>query len=74
MKPRTIKTLGYIVSTLSVILLGIVSWKSASEQGLLLICLIGGMVASVMGMLLRWISYQIEEHRGSEAKLPPTDS
>ncbi|HEV2817846.1 MAG TPA: hypothetical protein VGW40_11585 [Allosphingosinicella sp.] len=55
------KGLGYLVSTLSVILLGIVAWKSASEQPLLLACLVLGMAASVVGMGLRWISHRIDE-------------
>lgn len=60
-RPALIKSSGYIVSTLSVVMLGIVSAKSASEHPLLLLCLIGGMVASVVGMGLRWLSYQMEE-------------
>lgn len=55
------KGLGYLVSTLSVILLGIVSWNSASERPLLLACLIGGMVASMLGMSLRWISHRRDQ-------------
>jgi len=58
---NTIKTAGYLVSTLSVLLLGIVSWKAASEHPVLTACLIGGMLASILGMLLRWISYQVQE-------------
>jgi len=56
------KGLGYLVSSISVLLLGLVSWKSASEQPLLFACLIGGMIASVAGMLLRWISHRIGEN------------
>jgi hypothetical protein len=55
------KGFGYLVSTLSVILLGSVAWKSASEQPLLFLCLILGMIASVAGMALRWISHRIEQ-------------
>lgn len=55
------KGLGYLVSSLSVLLLGIVAWKSAAEQALLLACLIGGMAASVLGMMLRWTSHRIEQ-------------
>jgi hypothetical protein len=55
------KGLGYSVSILSVILLGIVAWKSASEQPLLFACLIAGMAASIAGMGLRWISHRIEQ-------------
>ena len=56
-----LKGFGYLVSTLSVILLGIVSWKSASEQPVLFACLILGMLASVAGMSLRWISHRMEQ-------------
>jgi hypothetical protein len=56
-----LKGLGYLVSTASVILLGITAWKSASEQPLLLACLILGMLASVTGMGLRWISHRMEQ-------------
>jgi hypothetical protein len=61
-----LKGLGYLVSTLSVILLGIVSWKSASEQPLLFVCLILGMAASVAGMGLRWISHRMEQKEKAE--------
>jgi len=59
--PGTIKTLGYAISTLSVILLGIVSWKSASADMLLMLCLLGGMATSITGMALRWLSYRLEK-------------
>jgi hypothetical protein len=59
-QPTTIKTIGYAISTLSVVLLGIVSWKAASQQPLLIACLLAGMAASFAGMALRWISYRIE--------------
>lgn len=61
MTPPTIKTLGYAISTVSVILLGIVSWHSAREQPLLFACLLGGMAASMLGMFLRWLSYELEK-------------
>ena len=57
-----IKTAGYIVSTLSVVALGLVSWKAATEDGFLTTCLILGVVLSIAGMVLRWISYQVEEN------------
>ena len=62
-----LKTLGYLVSTLSVILLGITSWKSASEHPTLMACLLGGMASSVGGMLLRWLSY-VNEQREKQQK------
>lgn len=55
------KGLGYLVSTLSVILLGIVAWQSASQKPLLLACLLAGMAASILGMVLRWISHRRDQ-------------
>jgi hypothetical protein len=62
--PHFIKSLGYLVSTVSVILLAIVSWQSASKETFLAICLIVGAATSIIGMALRWSSYVIEKHRG----------
>jgi uncharacterized membrane protein YvlD (DUF360 family) len=62
--PHFIKTLGYLVSVVSVVLLAIVSWKSASQDSLLLAALIGGAATSIIGMFLRWLSYTMERHRG----------
>ncbi len=61
--PRSakIKTFGYGISVISVILLGVVSWKNASSEPLLAICFFGGASTSVAGMGLRWWSYEIEE-------------
>jgi len=62
--PHFLKSLGYLISVVSVLMLGAVSWKSASEHPLMLACLIGGMTTSIIGMALRWSSYVIEKHRG----------
>jgi len=62
--PHFIKSLGYLISTASVILLGIVSWQSASKETFLTICLIVGAATSIIGMALRWSSYVLEKHRG----------
>jgi hypothetical protein len=62
--PYVIKTLGYLISTISVMLLAAVSWKSASKEPVLLACLIGGAATSILGMVLRWTSYALEKHRG----------
>ena len=56
-----LKTLGYLISTLSVVLLAIVSWKATAAEPLLRGCLIGGAVASVLGMFCRWLSYEYEK-------------
>ncbi|KRC82323.1 hypothetical protein [Sphingomonas sp. Root241] len=70
-----LKGLGYLTSTLSVLLLGIVSLKAAEESPLLLACLLLGMTTSVAGMCLRWRSHRLEQHekdreRESPAALP----
>jgi hypothetical protein len=61
--PRSarIKTAGYLISTCSVVLLAVVSWKSAASNPALAACLLGGALSSVTGMGLRWWSYEIEE-------------
>jgi hypothetical protein len=76
-----LKLTGYLVSSVSVILLGIVSWKGASEQPILMFCLILGMATSILGMLFRWLSYQREHKpfkRAAEERMvepgPPSKS
>jgi hypothetical protein len=56
-----LKTLGYLVSIVSVFLLGAVAWKSASEHPTLLLALICGMGTSILGMFLRWLSFLNEQ-------------
>lgn len=63
MKPTALKTSGYIISTLSVILLAVVSWKATAEDPVLRACLVGGALASVLGMFCRWLSYEFEKKR-----------
>lgn len=55
------KRSGYLVSTLSVILLAIVSFKGAKDDPALLALLILGAIASVVGMGMRWVSFEWEE-------------
>jgi biotin transporter BioY len=68
--PLVIKTCGYLVSTISVVLLAIVAWPNASKEPLLAAALLVGAAASVTGMGLRWLSYWIEERRKKEANRP----
>ncbi|WP_296595383.1 hypothetical protein [Phenylobacterium sp.] len=58
-----LKTLGYVISALSVVLLAVPSWKSASEHPVLLFALMAGMATSILGMFLRWLSYLNEQKR-----------
>lgn len=55
------KTIGYLISSLSVVLLAAVSWKSAVETPALMLPLIAGVATSILGMLLRWISFRKDE-------------
>ncbi len=60
------KTLGYLTSTISVLLLAIVSWDSAKTDDLLRNCLIVGAAASVLGMFFRWLSFRLDEKPHSD--------
>lgn len=59
--PRSLKGFGYIVSTVSVLLLAAVSWKSAKHDLALALCLYAGAATSIFGMCCRWASYALEE-------------
>jgi hypothetical protein len=62
-----LKTLGYLVSIVSVILLGITAWDGASDKPALLACLVLGMATSIGGMGLRWASYLREQRQKPKA-------
>lgn len=55
------KTSGYVISTVSVILLAIVAWKGAKDDPTLTILLILGALTSIAGMLCRWIAFLRDE-------------
>ena len=57
----THKGLGYLTSTVSVLLLGAVSLKAAEESALLMVCLLLGMTTAILGMCLRWRSHRLEQ-------------
>ncbi|HEX8300121.1 hypothetical protein [Sphingomonas sp.] len=56
-----LKGWGYLSSVISVLMLGIVSLKTAWEDPLLATCLATGVVTAIVGMLLRWRSHRIHE-------------
>ena len=60
MQSKTLKSIGYVISTLSVLLLGAVAWDTAREAGNLPL-LLGGVAFAIAGMYLRWASYQRQE-------------
>jgi hypothetical protein len=67
-----LKPLGYAISSLSVVLLGIVAWDGASQKPLLVACLAAGMATSIVGMGFRLASFlrqQAEKRRERAAPL-----
>lgn len=64
MRPlHLIKTTGYATSSVSVLLLGAVSWKSAHSDPVMSLLLAAGMATSILGMGCRWFTYQKSEER-----------
>lgn len=61
-----LKGVGYLISTVSVILLAVVSWPHAKESTILAGCLIAGAATSLIGMFCRWLSYEIEKRQKGE--------
>lgn len=59
-----LKTLGYFISTLSVLMLGAVSWRATEADAQLRLWLVVGMAASIIGMFCRWLSYRLQEKPG----------
>jgi hypothetical protein len=56
-----LKGFGYLLSILSVFLLAAGSFKTASQQPVLLLCLLAGVATSIVGMLLRWLDHRREQ-------------
>jgi membrane protein DedA with SNARE-associated domain len=55
------KALGYLISSVSVLLLGAVAWSGTADKPTMRLCLILGMIASILGMAARWISFRRDE-------------
>ena len=54
---------GYLTSSISVALLAIPGLKSALESPFMAACFLGGMLASITGMYLRWRSHRLEQRQ-----------
>lgn len=65
MQANLLKTLGYLISTFSVIMLGFVAWASTAGNDTMRALLLLGAGASIAGMLLRWLSYQVDAKEGA---------
>jgi hypothetical protein len=64
-----LKAIGYLISIISVICLGIVSWSGAAEHPLMLALLLAGMATSILGMLLRLWSYVREKRCEAQTRI-----
>jgi hypothetical protein len=62
------KSLGYLISTLSVLMLGAVAWPRAGDPPGTMWLVLGGMTASVLGMFLRYLSHRQDKRDIAEAK------
>lgn len=58
MEGKSLKGVGYLVSIFSVFLLAAAAWETASSNPLLQLCLIGGVVTSIVGMALRYAAHR----------------
>ena len=63
-----IKGLGYIVSIVSVFLIGAVAWPKPQEADWMRLALIAGMATSIMGMGLRYIAHRKEQRKIKQAQ------
>jgi hypothetical protein len=59
---------GYVASIVSVVLLGIPALKSASDSAVMAACLLAGMVLSIAGMGLRWLSHRQDQKRQDQKR------
>jgi hypothetical protein len=55
------KGLGYLISTVSVMLLGLVAWPKPDEPRWKSAVLVAGMTASIMGVGLRFLAHRKEQ-------------
>ncbi|HEV2748412.1 MAG TPA: hypothetical protein VGW34_14090 [Allosphingosinicella sp.] len=52
------KGVGYLISTVSVVLLAIVAWQSTIQNPDLKPYLIGGVLTSILGMFVRYLAHE----------------
>ena len=65
-----LKSYGYLISIVSVVLLGSVAWKYASEDRLMLACLVLGIVTSIAGMGMRWAQFVLDQREKGKIEAP----
>ena len=64
-----LKAVGYLISTLSVFLLGLVAWPSPGEPRWKALAVIIGMAASIVGMAVRFMAHA-KDHPPPGAAFP----
>lgn len=68
-----LKGLGYLISSGSVIFLGIVAWPGPTEPAWHAVAVLFGMVLSILGMGVRFMSHQQDRrdiHRAARNQAP----
>lgn len=70
-----LKGLGYFISTISVIFLGVVAWPAPSEPAWQGAAVIAGMALSILGMGVRYLSHRQDRQdiRRAAYNKPPKD-
>jgi hypothetical protein len=70
-----LKGLGYLISTISVVLLGVVAWPAPSEPAWHGAVVVAGMALSILGMCVRYISHRQDRQdiRRAAYNKPPED-
>ena len=63
-----VKGLGYLVSVVSVFLLGIVAWPKPGEPDANRAWLVAGMATSIFGMGLRYLAHRQQQKELRQAK------
>lgn len=58
-----VKGLGYLISIVSVAMLGVVAWPRPDEPQWKVSVLLAGMAASIVGMALRHLSHRKEQQQ-----------
>lgn len=62
------KGVGYLISTLSVLLLGAVAWPKTGDPSWKAVAVAAGMAASILGMALRFMAHRKQDAELKQAK------
>lgn len=64
-----LKTVGYSISSLSVLCLGAASWDGAQGKPMIEALILAGMATSILGMGFRWVSFAREQQAKGKAPM-----